>query len=85
MKKHAESYAGRAFSYRTALDAKDEDALRLALARNVYGDEAKASSAHAKRLASYAMAVVSTLGQYELDHFLSGQIGYPNPASDTGA
>jgi cytochrome b pre-mRNA-processing protein 3 len=85
MKKHAESYAGRAFSYRTALDAKDEDALRLALARNVYGDEAQASSAHAKRLASYAMAVVSTLGQYELDHFLSGQIGYPNPASDTGA
>ena len=85
MKKHAESYAGRAFSYLTALDAQDEDALRLALARNVYGDEAQASSGPAKRLALYAMAVESTLGHYELDHFLSGQIGYPNPASDTGA
>ena len=85
MKKHAESYAGRAFSYLTALDAQDEEALRLALARNVYGDEAQASSAQARRLALYAMAVETALGQYGLDHFLSGQIGYPNPAPEAGA
>ena len=85
MKKHAESYAGRAFSYLTALDAQDEEALRLALARNVYGDETQAASSQTKRLAHYAMAIESALGQYELDHFLSGQIGYPDPAAANGA
>ncbi len=85
MKKHAESYAGRAFSYFMALDAKDEDALRVALARNVCGDEARAGSSEMQHLAHYAMAVETALGRYELDHFLSGQIGYPDPALKPGA
>jgi hypothetical protein len=55
------------------------------LARNVYGDETQASSVQAGRLAHYAMAVEAALGHYELDHFLSGQIGYPDPASLNGA
>jgi cytochrome b pre-mRNA-processing protein 3 len=80
MKKHAESYAGRALSYFTALDAKDEGALREALARNVYGDPALASSPEAQRLAAYVHAVESALATYDLDHFLGGKIGYPDPA-----
>jgi len=81
MKKHAESYAGRALSYFTALDAKDEGALREALARNVYGDPARASSPEAARLAAYVKNIDAALATYTLDHFLSGQIGYPDPAS----
>lgn len=80
MKKHAESYAGRALSYFTALDAKDDMALRLALARNVLGDEALATSPQATQLAQYVRAVEQKLTTYDLDHFLSGVIGYPDPA-----
>ena len=84
MKKHAESYAGRAFSYFSALQAQDENALRLALARNVYGDEARAASPEGGRLAAYALAIDARLATYDLDHFLSGKVGYPDPA-DLGA
>ena len=81
MKKHAESYAGRALSYFSALDAKDEAALRDALARNVYGDAARAASTEVQRLAAYIMAVEQTLASYDLDHFLRGPVGFPDPAS----
>ena len=84
MKKHAESFAGRALSYFAALEAKDEGALRLALARNVYGDEARAASPEAGRLAAYVRAIEARLASYDLDHFLSGKVGYPDPA-ETGA
>ena len=83
IKKHAEAFAGRALSYSKALEAKDEAALRLALARNVARDEALAGSPEISRLAAYVHAVDAQLAGYELDHFLSGKIGFPAP--DTGA
>ena len=85
MKKHAESYAGRALSYFIALEAKDEAALRLALARNIFGNEGQQDSVEAGRLAAYVQAVEARLAQYQLAHFLSGQIGYPDPHSLAGA
>lgn len=83
IKKHAEAFAGRTLSYAKALAAKDEQALRLALARNVLRDEALAETPEIHRLAAYALAIEAHLAAYELDHFLSGKIGFPHPA--TGA
>jgi cytochrome b pre-mRNA-processing protein 3 len=83
IKKHAEAFAGRALIYAKALDEKDAQALGLALARNVLRDETRADSAEAKRLAAYAFAIETRLATYDLDHFLSGKIGFPAPV--TGA
>lgn len=83
MKKHAEAFAGRAVSYAKALEAGDDSALRLALARNVARDESAADSPETRRLAAYVHAVEARLATYELDHFLNGKIGFPAP--QTGA
>ena len=85
MKKHAESFAGRALSYFSALEKKDEVALREALARNVFGDVAKASTDQVRRLATYCFAVEAALSAYNIDHFLSGKVGFPLPTPDAGA
>lgn len=85
MKKHAEAFAGRAHSYARALDAGDEAALRLALARNVARDEAAAESSEVRALAAYARAVEERLATYDLDHFLAGKIGFPAPSNTGGA
>jgi cytochrome b pre-mRNA-processing protein 3 len=83
MKKHAEAFAGRAVSYAKALEAADDSALRLALARNVARDEARADTPEIHRLAAYVRAIDARLAGYGLDHFLNGKIGFPTP--DTGA
>ena len=81
IKKHAEAFAGRALTYAKALDGKDAQALRVALARNVMRDEARAESPEANRLAAYVSDVEAQLATYDLDHFLSGKIGFPAPAA----
>jgi cytochrome b pre-mRNA-processing protein 3 len=83
IKKHAEAFAGRAVSYAKALEASDDAPLRLALARNVMRDEARADSPEIHRLAAYTRAIEAQLAGYGLDHFLDGKIGFP--AIDTGA
>jgi cytochrome b pre-mRNA-processing protein 3 len=83
IKKHAEAFAGRAISYANALEAGDDVALRLALARNVARDEAKADTPEIHRLADYTRAIDARLDSYDPDHFLNGKIGFPAP--DTGA
>jgi cytochrome b pre-mRNA-processing protein 3 len=83
IKKHAEAFAGRAVSYAKALEAGDDAALRLALARNVTRDESRADSPEIHRLAAYVRSLEAQLAGYGLDHFLSGKIGFP--ACATGA
>jgi len=55
------------------------EAMRMALARNVLGDEAKAASPEAERLAKYALAVEERLASYGIEHFSAGKIGFPSP------
>ena len=83
IKKHAEAFAGRALTYAKAGEADGDAALRLALARNVARDESRVDSPEMHRLADYARAVDARLATYDLDHFLSGKIGFPAPS--TGA
>lgn len=84
MKKHAEAFAGRVQAYAQALDKGDEDALRLALARNALGGEDRAETPEAYRLTRYARAVDAALSSYDIDHFTSGRVGFPAPPT-TGA
>jgi cytochrome b pre-mRNA-processing protein 3 len=83
IKKHAEAFAGRTLSYAHALADSDDAALRLALARNVLRDEARADAPETHRLAAYARSIDVQLARYDLTHFLSGTIGFPVP--QTGA
>jgi cytochrome b pre-mRNA-processing protein 3 len=79
MKKHAESFMGRAFSYAGALEGGGVEVMRLALARNVLGDEAKAASPEVERLAKYVLAIEEKLASYGIEHFSAGKIGFPPP------
>lgn len=79
MKKHAESFMGRALSYAGALDGGGVEALQLALARNVLGDEARAAAPEAQRLAKYALAIEERLASCSIEHFAAGKIGFPPP------
>jgi cytochrome b pre-mRNA-processing protein 3 len=84
MKKHAEAFAGRALAYGRALDAADEGALLTALARNVYGDESRAVAPETRQLAHYIHEVEAALAARDLEDFLAGRIGFPEPGA-TGA
>lgn len=84
MKKHAEAFAGRGHAYGEPLEAHDDAALRLALARNVHGDETRAEDLQIAALAAYVHRVEATLAGYDLAHFAAGRIGFPE-AGATGA
>jgi SAM-dependent methyltransferase len=71
------------YYYARALEEPDNAALRLALARNVLRDETRTDAPEAHRLAAYACAIEVQLATYDLNHFLSGTIGFPAP--QTGA
>ncbi|MDB5508294.1 MAG: Ubiquinol-cytochrome c chaperone [Hyphomicrobiales bacterium] len=84
MKKHAQAFAGRAVAYGEALDRRDEGALMIALARNVYGDETRATEARTQALARYVENVAAHLEARKFEDFLQGVVGFPAPAR-TGA
>lgn len=58
MKKIGAAFYGRAGAYDVALDAGDQDALAMALARNIYEDE---KSTHAPALAAYVLDAAKCL------------------------
>lgn len=84
MKKHAQAFAGRAVAYGEALDRGDAGALMIALARNVYGDETRATEPQTEALARYVQTAEATLAARSLDDFLQGRIAFP-AAGRTGA
>lgn len=74
MKAIAQAFYGRLDAYRRA---HDDDALALAIARNVLEDEAKASEPHARALTAYALAMQAAAKNAQ-DLFT--EFGYPDPA-----
>lgn len=78
MKKLAEAFYGRAYSYDAPLDAQDEAALAAALGRNVLGGEAPAPA-----LARYALASDRTLKAQDLDALLRDGPHFPPPDAAT--
>ncbi|GJD58098.1 ubiquinol-cytochrome C chaperone family protein [Methylobacterium dankookense] len=80
MKKLGAAFYGRAGGYDAALDARDGDALRLALARNVLGADEAAATPEAAGLAAYVMAADAALDGSDLDRLLAGTLDLPDPA-----
>lgn len=90
VKRMWEAFHGRARAYEAALQAGDEAALALALARNVWrgtapGTEADGATpaAPARHLAAYARVVDAALAQQPLDALAAGQVAFPAPPAAT--
>ncbi|WP_026597153.1 ubiquinol-cytochrome C chaperone family protein [Methylobacterium sp. 77] len=79
MKKLGAAFYGRAAGYDGALDARDEDGLKAALARNVIGTETPETGAG---LARYVLASVEMLNACDLDTLVSRGPGFPSPLND---
>jgi cytochrome b pre-mRNA-processing protein 3 len=79
MKKLGEAFYGRARAYDGPLNAGDEEALALALGRNVTGSEAPA-----RPLARYALAVDTDSKALSLDAILGQGFTFPPPGSFAG-
>lgn len=71
MKSLAQGYLGRTLAYRSALQAGDLDALAVALARNVYGEEGRAGEPACQRLARYAQHLNDAYTGLDLDQVWS--------------
>jgi cytochrome b pre-mRNA-processing protein 3 len=72
------AYYGRAQRYDAALDGQDVNALRQALARNVFGDD-RAVPSGAVKLAAYVAEAERRLATQDTAHFLAGALDFPAP------
>jgi len=85
VKAMAQAFYGRVAAYDQALDEGGGDALRTALARNVYrADEAEAPVPMAARLADYVARCESALAAQDLAGFLAGAVHFPGPWPEPG-
>ena len=75
MAKMMKAFNGRVHAYYAAINANDNAALELAIARNIYRMEH--IPAHARDIAEYAAAVKAALEQYH--DFYRGSVQYPAP------
>jgi cytochrome b pre-mRNA-processing protein 3 len=77
MKKMASGYMGRSSAYLAGFsdhEAGRAEALPLAIARNVFGDEAQAPAAQTQRLVRYALAYAEALDDLSVDNLLIGPL-----------
>ncbi len=74
----AESFFGRAGAYEAAIAAADEGALSAAIARNVFGAAASASS---DDLSRYVFIAVKTLNEQPTGRLEAGVAQFPSPMS----
>ena len=90
MKNLWEAFHGRAVAYESALDAGDEAALALALARNVWrgappGLVDDAAAEPARQLAAHVLPQLAHLAGQDLARLLAGQVHFlPAPESPHG-
>jgi cytochrome b pre-mRNA-processing protein 3 len=75
-----EAFYGRLGAYDKALDAGDQVALAAALARNIFGESAGAST-NARRLAAYVVAAEAALTAGGTAAILSGTVRFADPAA----
>jgi len=80
MKKMAQGWLGRGVAYREALAAGDEAALARAVARNVYGDEARSGEAPVLRLARYALAQDRAFASLRVEDLGRAPLTFIDPA-----
>jgi cytochrome b pre-mRNA-processing protein 3 len=80
MLKFGEAFYGRLAAYTKALDAGDQAALAVALARNILA-EADGASPHARRLAAYVVAADAALAADDMAGIVSGTVSFADPAT----
>ena len=76
IKKMAQGWLGRGAAYRAAIAQDDAQALAVAIARNVYGDEGRAADAGPKRLARYALAQDRAFANLTIEDATRGPLKY---------
>lgn len=77
IKRMGQAYNGRLLAYTQGLT--DRDAMRAALARNLYGTLAEGDVAMLDAMADYVAAQVDALKATEDDAILSGNYAWPKP------
>ena len=77
-KKFGAAFYGRLAAYEPALAARDREALRGALARNVYGEAHPADAPQAGALADYALRAAAGLDAIDLAAFVDGSFTFPD-------
>ena len=83
IKKMAQGWLGRGNAYRAAIAAGDEQALSLAIARNVYGDEGRAPDPSVQRLARYTLAQDGAFADLKIEDVTMGPLKYLDAAAVT--
>ena len=77
MKKMMKAFNGRAHSYHAALAAGNDDAMQLAVTRNVYRVEGESIPAGVFDLTGYALEAHKTFAACDFDAFMNGHIRFP--------
>ena len=80
MQRVGEAYYGRAQAYRAGLAADGQQALVVALERNIYGQNTTGHAA-AARLAAYVRGTVGELKALPASQVLAGTVRMPNPTA----
>ncbi len=81
IKKMAQGWLGRGSVYRQALVEREEAALSLAIARNVFGDANTAADPAATRLARYAFALDAAFSTLRLEDLGVIPLTFTDPAT----
>ncbi len=76
IKKMAQGWLGRGSAYRAALAQDDAQELAVAIARNVYGDEGRATDAGPHRLARYAVAQDRAFADLKIEDATRGPLRF---------
>lgn len=77
IKRMGKAYHGRLQNYGAAL--ADEQQLRAALSRNLYGTVKEGDVAMLERMASYVRRAVTSVDQAPREQLLSGRYAWPDP------
>jgi cytochrome b pre-mRNA-processing protein 3 len=84
LKTMREAFYGRNTAYAAALDSRSREDLTAALARNVYGAEAKRVP-QAAALAEYVASIDAALSETPVENFVTGQFRFPEGQIPPGA
>jgi cytochrome b pre-mRNA-processing protein 3 len=83
MRKFGEAFYGRQAAYGAALSAADDEALEMALARNILG--IAEISENAAQLGRYTRAAAERLDAQAEDDLLAGRVAFPDPETFSDA
>ncbi len=77
VRKMAEAFFGRLAAYRSATEANDEEALKAALRRNIYGGDIEEGALAA--LAAYVRSCQDVLCKEDVRSLMKGEVRFPDP------